>query len=320
MRGIEQPVSESWIQSPDERDRLALLEYTRGVLYSLSFSRENEAKGRAIHVGRVRSAFCNLGAPSLYRLGLKMLHLLGEVEPLFGGYWMLPPFRVIGIGSHSVFVGSVPSVSGRLGDIQFEGMGRYVSPEVACRFPRQNIGSWMGLTSTSSAQQVAKFISTHKKLAAHTINSEDIEFFKLIGNSVHGRRFVWTQQPHAILPDDQIAICRHKQAGISRYFSGEVRREMVVAEAPIEQSIPRLMFALGDDRGLPVHVTTQQNGEFTHIRVSERLPIEEYRLALLLAANISRFGNATSYLVKTSLAPVLLEKLSDLGCSLGISN
>lgn len=178
----------------------------------------------------------------------------------------------------------------------------------------------MGLPTTSSAQQVADFISTHNKLAAQTIHSEGTEFFKVIGNSLHGGRFGWTQQPHAILPDHKIAICRHKQAGIYRYFSGEIRRETVIAEAPIEQVLPRLMFALGKDLSIPVQVTTQQNGEFIQIRVSERLPTEEYRLALLLAANISRFGNATSYSVKTSLAPALLENLSYLGCSLRISN
>lgn len=321
MRSNGQPVSVSWLQSPNEQDRSALLEYTRGVLYSLSFPRENGIEqGRAIHVGRIRSAFGNLGVPTLYRLGLRLLHLLREVEPLFGGYWLLTPFRVIEIGSRSVFVGSVPSVSGRLGYIQYKGMGRYISQEVASRFPRQNISSWMGLPSTSSAHEVASFVSTHNNLASPTIHAQDTEFFKVIGNGVHGRRFVWTQQPHAILPDERIALCRHKQAGINRYFSGEIRRAKVVAEAPIGQSIARLMFALANDRGFPVPVMTLQDGPCAQIRVSERLPIEEYRLALLLAANMSRLGNATSYSVETSLAPAFLKQLSDLGCSLGISN
>lgn len=321
MRVNGQPVSAAWLQSPNERDRLALLEYTRGVLYSLSFSREIDTeKGRTIHVGRIRSAFCNLGAPTLYRLGLRLLHLLREVEPLFGGYWLLTPFRVVEVGSHYVFVGSVPSVSGRLGDIQYEGMGRYISHEIASRFPRQNINSWMGLPSTSAAQQVASFVSTHNKLAAPTIHAQDVEFFKAVGNGVHGRRFVWAQQPHAILPEERIALCRHKQFGISRYFSAELLRGIVVAEAPIDQSITRLMFALGNVRGFPVPVTTLQHGACTQIGVSERLPIEEYRLALLLAADISRLGNATSYSVETSRAPALLKQLSDLGCSLEISN
>ncbi len=316
-----QPVSASWLQSPNERNRLALLEYTRGVLYSLSFSRGNNTeKGRAIHVGHIRSAFCNLGAPALYRLGLRLLHLLREVEPLFGGYWLLTPFRVVEIGSHYVFVGSVPSVSGRLGAIRYEGMGRCISEEVASRFPRQNISSWMGLPPTSIAQQVTSFISTHHKQAAPTIHSQGIEFFKVVENGVHGRRFVWTQQPHAILSEERIALCRHKQAGICRYFSGDLRDGIVVAEAPIDQVMTRLMFALANVRGFPVPVKTLSHGASTQIKVSERLPIEEYRLALLLAADISRLGSATSYSVGTSLAPALLNQLSDLGCSLEISN
>jgi hypothetical protein len=316
-----EPVSASWLQAPNERDRLALLEYTRGVLYSLSFSREDDIeKGRAIHVGRIRSAFCNLGAPTLYRLGLRLLHLLREVEPLFGGYWLLTPFRVVEIESHFVFVGSVPSVSGLLGDMRHDGMARYITQEVASRFPRQNINSWMGLHPTTTAQQISRLVSTHRKLVAPTIHSQDVEFFKAVGNSVYGRRFVWTQQPHAILSDEKIALCRHKQTGIYRYFSGELRSGVVVGEAPIEQSIARLMFALGNHRGFPVPAAALQHGECTKIRISERLPIEEYRLALLLAADISRLGNATSYTVETSLAPALFKQLSDLGCSLETSN
>jgi hypothetical protein len=201
MRVNGQPVSVSWLQSPDERDRLALLEYTRGVLYSLSFSQENNVyKGRPIHVGRIRSAFCNLGAPTLYRLGLRLLHLLREVEPLFGGYWLLSPFRVVEIESDHAFVGSVPSVSGRLGEVRHEGMGRYITQEVASQFPRQTTSGWMGLpAASSSAQQVASFISTHNKLAAATIHAQDIEFFQVVGKGAYGRRFIWAKEPRAIL-------------------------------------------------------------------------------------------------------------------------
>ena len=314
-------VSASWLQAPNERDRFALLEYTRGVLYSLSSSRENDLeKGRAIHIGRIRNAFSNLGAPTLYRLGLRLLHLLREVEPLFGGYWLLTPFRVLEIESHFAFAGSIPSVSGLLGEVRHEGMARYITQEVASRFPRQSINSWMGLQPTTTAQQILRLVSSHRKLAAPTIHAQNIEFFKAVGNGVHGRRFVWTQQPHAVLPDEKIALCRHKQTGIYRYFSGELRRGIVVGEAPIDQSISRLMFALGNHGGFPVPAVAVQHGEHTKLRISERLPIEEYRLALLLAADISRQGNATSYTVKTSLAPALLKQLSDLGCSLEISN
>lgn len=316
-----QPVTTMWLQSPNESDRLALLEYTRGVLYSLSYSTgEGAEKGRAIHVGRIRSAFCNLGVPTLYRLGLRLLHLLREAEPLFGGYWLLAPFRVLQIESQFAFVGSVPSVSGRLGNIQFKGLGRYVSQEVASRYPRQTTSGWMGPLCSSSAQRIANFTSTHNKLAAPTIHAQNTEFFKVDGNGVHPRRFVWTSQPHAILSEEHIALCRHKQAAKYRYFSAEVRRGIVVAEAPIDQSITRLMFALANHRGSPVPATAFQRGEDIQIVVSERLPIEEYRLALLLASHISRRGNATSYSVETSLAPALLKQLSQLGCTLGIPN
>lgn len=316
-----QTVTTSWLQSPDARDRPALLEYTRGVLYSLTFSSEgNNTKGWPIHSARIRNAFSNLGAPTLYRLGLKLLQLLREVEPLFGGYWLLSPLRVIKIESHYIFVGAVPSTLGRLGDVRHEGLARFLSEEAASRFPRQTINGWAGLLVAPVAEQVASFVSAHRQQAEPTLHARDIEFFKVVGNDVRGRRFVWTQQPHAIVGAERIALCRQKRAGIYRYFSADLRDQTVFAEAPIDQSLARLMFALANFTGFPVSVKVRQQVVRTNITVSERLPIEEYRLALLLAANVSRLGSATSYSIETSLAPALLKRLSSLGCFLEISN
>jgi hypothetical protein len=79
------------------------------------------------------------------------------------------------------------------------------------------------------------------------------------------------------------------------------------------------MFALANFTSSPVSVKIHQRPANTEIIVSERLPIEEYRLALLLAGHVSRLGNATSYCLDTSLAPAFLKQLSTLGCSLEIA-
>ncbi len=319
MEAIGQPVSTTWLQSPDESDRSALLEYTRGVLYSSAFSRESDTQvSRAIHVSRIHSTFASLGAPSLYRLGLKLLYLFREVEPLFGGYWLLTPYRVIDLESHYAFIGAVPSVSGKLGDVQYAGLGRFVSEDVASRFPRQDLTGWMGLYEASIEGQIKGFVSSHHQQAAAALQADDIEYFKVLGDGRHGRRFAWSQQPHAILASERIALCRQKHVGGYRYFSGELRNGTLTTEAPVMQPLTRMMFVLAQSVGLPVVVRVRQEGTHTLFNVSERLPTEGYRLALLLANDVSRQGYTTTYSVESSLAPALNAQLSALGCSLEI--
>jgi hypothetical protein len=314
------PVSVAWLQSPNEQDRNALLEYTRGVLYGLaSTDASAQSTCRPIHTSRIRAAFCNLGTPTLYRLGLRMAHLLREVEPLFGGHWLLTPFRVIEIETHHAFIGAIPSVSGRLEDVYHEGLGRFISPLVASRFPSQSVDSWMDLSGMSISNQISGFVSAHHLHAAPTIHSDDIEFFKVITAGVQGRRFSWTREPNACLPAERIALCRQKRTGVVRYFSAELRNGRVATEANVGQPIARLMFASASRSGIPVPVKVRQQGGMTHIAVPERLPTEEYRLALLLAIDVFRQGSTTSFLVERSKAPILLKHLTSLGCSVEIS-
>lgn len=319
MEAIGQPISTTWLQSPHESDRSALLEYIRGVLYSSAFSRESESpRSRAIHVSRIQSTFASLGAPSLYRPGLKLLHLFREIEPLFGGYWLLTPYRVIDIESHYAFIGSVPSVSGKLGDVQYAGLGRFVSEDLASQFPRQDLTGWMGLSGTSIEKQVNSLVSSHHQQAAAALQADDIEYFKVLGNGGQGRHFAWSQQPYAILVSERIALCRQKHIEGYRYFSGELRNGTLTTEAPVMQPLTRMMFALARSVGLPVAARVREEGTRTLFNVSERLPTEGYRLALLLANDVSRQGYTTTYSLDSSLAPVLNAQLYALGCSLEI--
>lgn len=255
----------------------------------------------------------------LYRLGLRLVHLLREVEPLFGGHWLLTPFRVIEIEEHHAFIGAIPSVSGRLEDVHHEGLGRFISPLVASRFPTQSLNGWMDLPDMSISSQMSALALAHRQNAAPTIHSDDIEFFKVITAGAHGRRFAWTSEPNACLPAERIALCRQKRTGVVRFFSAELRNGRVATEANVSQGIARLMFASASRSGFPVPVTVRQQGEMTHIAVPERLPTEEYRLAIMLAVEVRRRGNATSFVVERSKAPILLKHLTSLGCSVEIS-
>lgn len=187
---------------------------------------------------------------------------------------------MIDLESHYAFIGAVPSVSGKLGDVQYAGLGRFVSEDVASRFPRQDLTGWMGLYEASIEGQIKGFVSSHHQQAAAALQADDIEYFKVLGDGGHGRRFAWSQQPHAILASERIALCRQKHVGGYRYFSGELRNGTLTTEAPVMQPLTRMMFVLAQSVGLPVVVRVRQEGTHTLFNVSERLPTEGYRLAL----------------------------------------
>ncbi|WP_162896930.1 hypothetical protein [Chromobacterium rhizoryzae] len=308
----------SWLQAPDGRARVTLLEYVRGVVYSLSTTKEGGIK--EVHVSRILNAFAKLGKPSLYRVGLKLLALLQEVEPLRGGYWLIAPFRVIEVENRFLFVGAVPSTYGYLGNVTNEGLGRFVTNDVAKQFPQQSIESWMGVATPDPASLIASFRRDHRYTATATINLADLECLKFIKGGPHvGRRFAWVQHAHAVLSSDLIAVCRQKHGGTYRYFSASLRAGKVSAEAPIEQSLPRLMYALSSFVEAPVVARVRKGSSLAEVTIPERLPIEEYRLALLLSKDITRQGNYTTYSLASNLAPALLKCLTDLGCTLETS-
>jgi len=307
-------ISIAWLTTPSEQDRRSLLEYTRGVLYGLSFTREGE--GRPVHVTRIRNAFDDLGAPSLYRVGIQLLKLLGEAESLFGGYWLLAPFRVVSARSKFLFVGAVTSSSGHLGLVAELGLARLITDEVATRFPRQTIEGWMGGPFSSSAEYVQAFVSAHRQQAAPAIDSPEIEYLHLVSRGDFASRAVWSQTHNAIVPKEQIGICRQADQGIYRYFSADIRGNVIIAETTLHYSLPRLVFAFAHLNGIPFRICISEAGSTLLVRVPQRLPLEEFRLALLLATEMNRQGAATVYKIESDLAPLFLEKLENLGCQL----
>ncbi len=239
----QQSLPLEWLQAPVEYDRVSLLEFVRGILYSLSAS--NAKHSREVHVARIRSAFDTLGVPALYRVGLRLLTLLREAEPLSGGYWLPSPFRVVEIEDQCIFIGSVPTALGFLGNIENDGLCRLLTPGVAAQFPRQSIDSWMGIHLTDSTSIVAAFYQEHTLRAIPTTIPAELEYLGfVVGSHRVGRRYAWSSNPVPVHPDHQVAICRQKHTGVYRYFSAELRSGKVVSEATIRQSIPRLMFAL----------------------------------------------------------------------------
>jgi len=305
-----------WLRSPIVGDKTALLEYARGVVYSLSTTVERRVK--EIHVSRIRHAFSKVGEPSLYRVGLRLLTLFREIEPLWGGYWLLAPFRVVEVESRFLFVGAVPLAHGHLGSVTNEGLGRFISEDVAVRFPHQSIESWVGIGISDPATLVAAFRKDHRRCATPTIDLPDLEFLKFTkAGSRLDRQFIWALAACPALADDRIAICRQRYGDIYRYFSADLRDGKTYTEAPIEPSfLPRLIYALSSCSGTPVMVHVQHGSSVTEVTVPERLPLEEYRLALLLSKGITRRGNRSTYVLAPHLAAVLLRYITSLGCVL----
>lgn len=305
----------AWLRTPDEHDRVNLLEFVRGALYSLSASSLNG--GGEVHVSRIRGVFEKIGAPSLQRLGLRLLNLFREAEPLFGGYWAPTPFRVLEVADQRVFIGAMPTTLGSLGKVEYEGLCRLLTPDVAAQFPRQNVENWMGGRPASPNMLIADFVQSHgfkSGLMTHPPGLEFLEFVRIGGGG--GRRFYWGQRPISVLAKHSIAVCRQKHAGSYRYFSGDLRSGKVISEAPFEQAVDRLAFALASQAGVPVIASVFAGEASVEIAVAERLPTPEYRLALLLSRQIVRRGAASVFHLAPKLAPALISHLTALGCVL----
>lgn len=310
-------ISDAWLRAPDELDRHSLLEYTRSALYSLSFTADASGdRLRPVHVARLRNAFNDLGAPSLHRVGLRLLTLLGEVEALFGGYWLMAPFRVLTICSRSAFVGAIPLASGFSAQISQQGLARYLTEESAARFPKQDIEGWMGIT-TSSSEYIQHFTKSHRKHAKPALHSAGIEYLTLVMQGAQPKRGTWSREPSAICSGERLAVCRQSDQGIYRYFSAELSDKKTIAnEAGLRHSVPRLTFAFASDAGTPFRIASRLVGKSLEVEVPERLPTEEFRLSLLLSRVIARRGSATTFSIDAELAPLFLKKLQYLGCQL----
>jgi len=305
----------SWLQAPTEKNRPALLEFSRGTLYSLSNSKKQN--GGEVHISSIRHVFERLGSASLARVGLKLLKLLREAESLPGGYWIPTPFRVLDIGNCSVFVGAVPTAIDCLELNRCEGLYRILTSEAASRFPRQDLSSWMGNTFNTPASEFSIFLKRHLSTASPANNQTDIEYFNVAPivskRSNNTRHFLWQTRPSSVA-ENQIALCRQRKFGFYRYFSSDLRSDRVVSEAAIETSVPRLLFSLAHQLGSPVPFSARNGVEGVEISIAEQLPVEEYRLALLLSRRIAYQGHSRTFYVAPELAPTLIERLQNLGC------
>lgn len=315
--GYCQSVPLGWLQAPEEGDRASLLEFVRGTLYSLS--KRDDGRFEAVHASRIQQSFKRLGAPGLYKVGLRLLNLLREAEPLFGGYWLPTPFRTVEIEGELAFVGALPTTFGFLGEVQGQGISRLLTKEVADRFPRQSLEAWMGTSNHHSVSIVADFAAKHARSATRTANLRDVECLSLAPRRT-GRhtQLQWGSKLIPTLPVEQIAVCRQLSRGRARYFSADLIGERVATEAPIDMAIPRLLFAIARHVGSPVKVEIEQGPDRTRTTVHERLPIEEFRLALLLSKEVIRAGRSTTFVIPSKLAPALGTRLTALGCAVEI--
>lgn len=314
QNGYRQSLPLDWLQVPEEGDRASLLEFVRGSLCSLSA--RDDGRFEAVHISRMRRSFEILGAPGLAKVGLRLLKLMQEAEPLFSGYWLPTPFRVVDIEGELVFVGAVPSAHGFLGEVRNEGLSRLLAPDVAGRFPRQSLENWMGLTSPDPLALVDAFVANHALTAAKTSNLQDVEYLSLTSSGARKRtKFHWWDRPNLALGAEKIAICRQSHRGSVRYFSASLRGGHVVSEAPIHFGISRLLFAVACHVSAPITAVIRPGPRGTEVGIDERLPIEEFRLALLLSREIVRAGRSTTFVLHPKLARALAKRLAILGCA-----
>lgn len=313
--GYSQTLPLKWLQAPQERDRASLLEFVRGTLYSLS--RREDGRFEAVHVSRIQRTFNRLGVPSLYKVGLRLLELLREVESLFGGYWLPTPFRVVEIKGELVFIGAIPDAHGLLGDARNEGLSRLLAREVADRFPRQSLECWMGVPPQNPSTIVAALIEKHKRTSAKTSGIPEVEYLSLAPGSA-GRRgqLRWSETGISALSAEQIAICRQWHRNRPRYFSASLHGGRIATEAPINTAIQRLLFAVARHAGAPIRAVIRPGRHGTEVTVSERLPIEEFRLSVLLSREIVRAGRSTTFILPPNLASAFSARLAALGCAL----
>lgn len=310
-----QAISRDWLRSPSEQDRRSILEYSRGVVYGLSFTSErNEVRSRPIHVNRIRSAFSDLGAPAIYRVGLRLLSLLGEAQPLAGGYWLIAPFRVIPLNSMHAFVGCAPSSAISTGATGCSGLARLVDEGFAADYPIQNLEGWMGKRTSSPSEYVEDLVQTYRASAAPAVSSSETEYLHLVSKNANASHALWSDKPVAIVPHQRLAICRQSNVGSYRYFVAELSNGRVVAESSLRHSLPRLIWGLASCAATPFRVTSQSVETTTRIRVPVRLPSEEYRLALLLSTSITRQGASTIYEMDAGVSPLFENELKTLGC------
>lgn len=310
-----QSIPLDWLLAPREQDRASLVEFARGTLCSLSA--QEDGSFAPVHVSRIHRSFKKLGATELYRGGLRLIQLLREAEPLHGGYWLPTSYRVVEIEDEFVFIGATPNIHGRLGEIRMEGLGRFLTPDAANRFPHQSLDGWMDLAPQDPSTIVAASMAAHTRAEARTSNLTDVTYLNLLSPGTTGRsRFQWSDRVFGVLDAGQIAICRQLRHGRNRYFSARLGKGSIVTEAPIDIPIPRLLYAIARESGAPIRAVARLDEEIVEVTVGERLPIEEFRLALLVSREIVRAGQSTTYRISPKLAQAFCARLSLLGCAL----
>ncbi len=312
-----QSIPIDWLQAPSEKDRASLAEFARGALCSLSM--REDGNFAPVHVSRIQRAFKKIGVAGLYKGGLRLIQLLREAEPLHGGYWLPTPYRVVEIEDEFVFIGATPNAHGLLGNARMEGLSRFLAPDVADRFPRQSLESWMDVTSQDPPAIVAAFAAAHAHAEVRTSNLLDVTYLNLTpSRTTSHSQFQWCDKAVGVLSAGQIAICRQQYHGRIRYFSARLLKGSITTEAPLDIPISRLLFAMARHAGAPVRAIARPRQHDVEVTIGERLPIEEFRLALLLSREIVRTGRSTTFLLSPKLASAFCARLASLGCALEI--
>jgi hypothetical protein len=145
-----------------------------------------------------------------------------------------------------------------------------------------------------------------------TIHRHGLEFFSI---SRSFRNFGWTRDLADASLVNGMALCR-ESVGTYSYHHSLVRltKNFVGFEAPIGASPTRLQYAIAAIAGTPARFSIRTVDDQTILEFNNSIPRAEFRLIEALGARQERKFGCRRYLVDAELVPVLLERMSALGC------
>ena len=308
----EMEIDASWLSSPDGSNWRALLEFSRAAVKSLAF--DYQGRAQEIHVLKIRRAFEDLRAPQLCKYGLKLLSLVGEVQELPGGYWVLAPYRLVPLSdSGFVFVGALPieELAARYGDVRYEGLGRLVASygRGLESVPIQSLEAWAGVDHISPASTVDELRRHHTQNGGLAAQSESIEYLKL---SPKAPQVEWVRSPSA-LKGIGLAICRDRTPFGHRYFAGTLEGRRLTKESPLPRALTELIPGLAAASSAPLKIQMTTAANDLMVSSKELLPWSLFKVVTLLARSRRRSARATQY----TFNPELVRQLKGLMEAIG---
>lgn len=308
------PVDAAWLSDPRPEPLHPLLDFSRGVLRSLSFASDGSA--REVHVLSFRHAFDELGAPRLYRRALHILTTLGEVETLAHGFLVITPYRLINLSAgRAIFIGALPAAELPFSSYELRGLARFVETAPTDIWPRQSLSTWAGFSGIPPSSLIEWVQQTHLTDQRIALVSGLTEFLAVAPTP---RQFVWTRMPCVLLPRTGLAICREKSRYGTRYFFGTVRHGRLTHESPLRLSPSELLPAVAVAVRNPLRVKVSEKVDTITVQIPRPSPRPVRRALTLLGVTQKVLPSYLSVAVPRECYQALSALLTGVGYELEI--